>query len=511
MPDFGSPVASGITPPNPNQTVQTLSGLMGIRNQQMQYQLGQQALQSGQQQLDVGQGQAQLAQQQMAERQLYQRALSTGKDPDGNVLKNADGTLNYPAVSNFANKYLPVSGQAIQQNIISTLDNANTYHTNALKLTNEQRSAVSGVLASGIGEPDSAGVTGRLNDLAQQNPDLAPFIKSAQQGVSQIPAGAPQDQRDQVLRHVVQGLQPAGTTAAQQSPQMTMITGPGGGAQAVNVNPNSATPVGAVGQEVAQGIPLGERSNLGTNSLTGGLTVTNKNGQGQITSVTNAPTQNVYVPQPGDAQAIPGLSAEREAARTAYANAGTAHTNNQLVLQNIDNVAATGPLGEKARNLLSGYGVNSNSDAATAYDLVGKGLERSALQAAQAMGPNTNAGLEAQVKANGSLGYTPAAIKEVTKLNDALTTGVQAYQPGLEHAIASNPAAGVIAKRSFDQQWGANFDPTIFKYYNAIKSGDATEKAAIEKQLGGINSPAYKAMMKKAQNLQQLSNTGSLQ
>jgi hypothetical protein len=501
MADFGAPVAGGISAPNPNQTAQTLSGLMNVAR-------SGQALQLGQQQLQVGEGAAQSAQQQLQERQLYQGALSSGKDPDGNAIKNPDGSINYPAVSKFANKYLPITGNDVQQGIIKTLDSANTYHSNALKLTNDQRGAVSGVLASGIGEPDSSGVISRLDTLAQQNPDLAPFVNSTKQSIGSIPPGASVDQRNQILRRGVQALQPPATTAAQQNPSLTTTTGPGGGLQVVNANPNSATPIGAVGPEVAQGIPLGERSQVGVNALTGGPTVVNRNGQGQVTGITNAPTQNVYVPQPGDAQAIPGLSAEREAARVAYGGAANAHTNNQLVLQNIDNVAATGAVGAKARQLL---GLAPDADAATAYDLVGKGLERSALQAAQSMGPNTNAGLEAQVKANGSLGYTPTAIKEVTKLNDALTTGVQSYQPGLERAIAANPAAGVIAKRQFDQQWGANFDPAIFKYYNAIKSGDTAEKSAIEKQLGGLNSKGYNEMMQKAKNLQQLSNSGSIQ
>jgi hypothetical protein len=504
MPDFGNPVADQITPPNPNQTIQSLSGILGIANAQQQLQLGQQ-------QLQVGAGTAQSAQQQLDERQLYQSALSSGKDPDGNPIKNPDGTLNYPAVSKFANKYLPITGQAVQQGIIQTLDNANNYHSDALKLTNDQRAAVSGVLASGIGEPDTSGVMSRLDTLAQQNPDLAPFVNSTKQSVGSIPPNASPDQRNQILRKGVQALQPAATTAAQQGNQLITSTGPNGGVQVSNINPLSATPVGPVGPEIAQGIPLGERSQLTTNPVSGGLAVVNRGGNGQITGVTNPPTQNVYNPSPGDLQAIPGLSAEREQARQAYANAPSAHTNNQLVLQNIDNVAATGPLGQKARNALSVFGLDANSDAATAYDLVGKGLERSALQAAQSMGPNTNAGLDAQIKANGSLSYTPAAIKEVTKLNDALTTGVQAYQPGLERAIAADPAKGVIAKRQFDQQWGANFDPNIFKYYNAIKSGDSTEQQAIVKQLGGLNSPGYNAMMKKAQALQQLSNTGSVQ
>jgi hypothetical protein len=504
MPDFGAPVAGGINPPDPNQTLKSLSGILGIAQQQ-------QGLQQGAQQLQVGQATAQSAQQQMQERQLYQGALSSGKDPDGNAINNPDGTLNYPAVSKFANKYLPITGQAVQQGIIQTLDSANTYHSNALKLTDDQRGAVSGVLASGIGEPDSSGVSSRLDTLAQQNPDLAPFVNSTKQSIGAIPPGATQEQRDQILRKGVQALQPAATTAAQQGNQLITSTGPNGGVQVSNINPLSATPVGPVGSEIPQGIPLAQRSELTTNPVSGGLAVVNRNGGGQITGIANPPTQNVYNPQPGDVQAIPGLSAEREAARQAYSSAGNAHANNQLVLQNIDNVAATGSVGQKARAALNIFGLGQDTDAATAYDLVGKGLERSALQAAQSMGPNTNAGLDAQIKANGSLGYTPAAIKEVTKLNDALTTGVQSYQPGLERAIAANPAAGVLAKRQFDQQWGANFDPNIFKYYNAIKSGDTGEQGAIVKQLGGLNSPGYNAMMKKAQALQQLSNTGGIQ
>lgn len=503
MADFGAPVADQIQVPS---ATQTLSGLMNVANQRNQYQLGQQ-------QLQVGQGQVQQAQQQMQERLLYQKALSTGTDPDGNALKNPDGTLNYPAVSKFANKYLPLSGQAVQQNIISTLDNANTYHSNALKLTNDQRSAVSGVLASGIGEPDSSGVMARLSYLAQQNPDLAPFIKNAQQSVGSIPPNASQAQRDQILRHGVQGLQPAGITAQEQQPQMATTTGPGGGVQAFNVNPNSATPMGAVGPEVAQGLPLGERSTVGVNPLTGGPTVINKSGQGQVMGITNAPTQGVYVPQPGDAQALPVLQAERDAARVAFTNAGLQHTNNQIVLSNIDNVGATGVAGQGWRNIMSAFGFNPGDakDPATAYDLVGKGLERSALQAAQSMGPQTNAGLAAQVVANGSTHYTPAAIKEITKLNDAITTGAQSYQPGLERAIAANPSAGVFAKRAFDQAWGANFDPRIYQMYNAAKSGDTAEVNSIVNSLGGKNSAQFKALLQKAANLQKLSNTGSLE
>lgn len=508
MPDFGNPVAAGIQAQNPNQGLQTLSDLIGMQRQQ-------QALQIGAQQLQVGEGAAQQAQQQMSERQLMQKSFLSGKDPDGNSLKGPDGQFDPVAVNNFASKYMPLTGQDVTQNIIKTLDSRVKLNDSVRGLGQNYRNDISGIVRSGIGQQDPAtSVNSGLDAYAQQNPQAAPAIahaKSLINGANAANPNASPQQRDMALQKLAMEFQPASTTAAEQAPAIVGVTGQGGGYQGVQVNPYSAVPQGATGPETAQGIPLGERQTVGTNGVTGAPTIVNKNGQGQITGITNPPTQGVYVPQPGDREALPGLSAERESARAAFSNAPSAHTNNQLVLQNIDNVAATGPLGQKARNALSAFGLRTDSDAATAYDLVGKGLERSALQAAQSMGPNTNAGLEAQIKANGSLGYTPQAIKEVTKLNDALTTGVQSYQPGLERAIAANPSAGVFAKRQFDQAWGSNFDPTIFRYYNAIKSGDTAEKAAIEKQLGGIGSKGYKAMLDKASNLQQLSNTGSLQ
>jgi hypothetical protein len=447
----------------------------------------------------------------MQERQLLQKTMMSGVDPDGNPVKDADGMPDPVAINKFAGKYLPLTGQDVTQHIISTMQNKLQLNDGVRTLGQNYRNDISGIIGAGIGAKDPSIVDTGLDAYAQQNPQAAGVIANARTMLQGIGPGIPQAQRDMAFKHVQMLMQPAATTAEQQAPSVGTTTGPGGGLQAVQLNPNAAGGVGPVGPEVAQGIPLSDRSNVGVNALTGGPTVINKNGQGQVTGITNAPTQGVYVPQPGDPQALPVLQAERDAARVQYSNAQLQHTNNQIVLDNIDNVAATGPLGVKARNLLSAYGVNANSDAATAYDLVGKGLERSALQAAQSMGPGTNAGLEAQIKANGSTAYTPAAIKEITKLNDAIVSGAQAYQPGLERAIAANPSAGAFAKRQYDEAWGANFDTKIFEMYNAAKSGDSTKLNSIVTGLGGKNSPQFKALMDKASRLQQLSNTGVAQ
>lgn len=511
MPDFGAPVADQVTAPNPNQGIQTLSGILGLAN-------AQQNLQIGQQQLQVGQGEAQQAQQQMSERQLLQQSLQTGKDPDGNSLKNPDGSFNTTALTAFANKSLPLTGQGVVQNVVKTQGDQLGVQKAALDLTGQERNLVSNVFQSAAASDDPVGAaTSGLTQLSSMSPQMASFVKAQTPFVPHLQAMNPQQQK-QALVTAAQQYAPPEATRAATAPQIGTTTGPGGGVQAFQTNPLSVVPQGPTGPEVAQGVPLGERSNVGVNPLTGGPTVVNKNGQGQITGITNAPTQGVYVPQPGDAQALPVLQAERDAARQAFTTAGLQHTNNQIVLSNIDNVGATGTAGQGWRNLTSAFGFNPGDadkngkfDPATAYDLVGKGLERSALQAAQSMGPQTNAGLAAQVAANGSTHYTPTAIKEITKLNDAIVTGSQAYQPGLERAIAANPSMGVFAKRQFDQQWGANFDPKIYQMYNAAKSGDTATVNSIVSSLGGKSSPQFKALMDKAANLQKLSNTGSAQ
>lgn len=500
MPDFGAPVADQIQAPNPTQGIQTLAGLMGIKQQQ--------------QQLQVGQSNVQQAQQQMNERQLLQQAMATGKDPDGNSIKDPDGQIDPTAMANFANKYMPLTGQGVQQSIIATLNNRVKLNDAVRGLGQNYRNDISGIVRSMIGT--NAGpqdLNNALNAYAKQNPDASQAISRVQSMIQGVSPNMPQATKDMALQHLAMEFQPASTTAQEQAPVMTGVTGPGGGYQPTQTNPLSAVPVGPVGPETAQGLPLAQRQTLTANPLTGGMAVVNKTGQGQITGVTNAPTQGVYTPQPGDIQALPELTGEYNSARLQFSNAGLQHENNRIVLDNIDNVQATGPSGNAMRNIASALGLNIGPgvSAATAYDLVGKGLERSALQAAQSMGPQTNAGLDAQIKANGSLAYTPDAIKQITHLNDAIVSGAQAYYPGLQKAMDSNPSAGVFVKRKFDQEWGANFDPRIFEIYNALKSGDKASADSVISSLGGKGSPQFKALMQKAEALHELSTNGTLQ
>ncbi len=164
----------------------------------------------------------------------------------------------------------------------------------------------------------------------------------------------------------------------------------------------------------------------------------------------------------------------------------------------------------KAFNSATGLNSLTAEQKASAYDLLGKYLERNALQTAQTMGPHTNSGLDTVKAAQGSTAYNPTAIAKVTKLVDANVTGTEAYQPGLEKAIANSGGQGVLAVRPYQQAWGQNYDPRIPMLANAKKAGDKAEFDDIIKSLGGMNSAAYKELMGKARNLDRLSTTGGL-
>lgn len=490
-----------------NQATQSLSSLAQLQNIRQQNQMMQAETTNLQQS-------AQLNTQMQEERNKFSSAM---QDPNA-PFKNPDGTIDYGKLQQWTATNAPLAGSQYGSQIMEFAQHVNNYKTSLSSMADSDMNRTNAVLHSFMGpngQPiaDPQTMIGQLQALKRTlSGPGSKYVDLATQAISNS-VNNPQALQT-VLGQLSRDTTPASTQTAQMQGATQLINN---GAQTVPVTSN-----GEYGQAPGMvtgtpGIPNqlgpGERQQVGTNPLTGGYQVTSKDANGNVTGITNPPTQGVYVPQPGDAQALPVLQAERDAARQQYSGAGLQHENNRIVLDNIDNVDATGPSGQAFRNIASAFGFNPGDakDAATAYDMVGKGLERSALQAAQSMGPSTNAGLEAQIKANGSLAYTPQAIKQITRLNDAITSGTQVYQPGLERAIAANPSAGVFAKRQFDQQWGANFDPRIFEMYNAAKSGDTATVNSIVNSLGGKNSPQFKALMNKAANLNKLSNGGGLQ
>lgn len=470
-----------------------LSQFLDIKGKQQQIQAGQIANQSNQA----------ILQERNNVRSLFQNPQDI-LDENGNIDFNKAG----PKIMEAA----PTQGGQILTSLISAQKDSATAKTSLLAL-NEQQRAAAGQFAMSLGQDNPDTAYEKIQAVKKLNPQLAPALDYAWKYHLEPNKNNPDAFRTAALQVGQAAMTPTEQVNA-QTPSGVMVTNQSQ-TGLMNTKP-TAGPIGIVPQTIVNNqIPLGERQNVSINPVTGSPMTTVKDAFGNVQGVSQTPT-GAGIPQlqPGDKEAIPGLSAERESARTQLNSAPLLHETNRGILSEIDKVSATGAAGPALQRLNSVLGgvldFSDKEKAASSYDLVGKYLERNALQAAASMGPQTNAGLEAQIKANGSLTYNPTAIKQITKLNDAIVSGTEAYQPGLEKAIAANPQQGVLVKRQFDQQWAQNFDPRIMMIYNASKSGDKAEVNRIINQMGGKNSVAVGELMKKAQNLHILSQNGHL-
>ena len=253
MPDF-SPVAGRDPAPKP---MQQLSDLMGLRQKSIEIQQAQQNLDTGAYTQQSAQAGAQKAQQEMGERQLTQKMLAEGKDPDGNPIKDEKGEIDTPALARAATKHLPLTGQGVIQGIIKTQDDRLKLNDSIRGLNQNFRNDLSGVIRSSINSNDNAAAIGaKLDAYGQQNPDAAPAIARAKSLIAHLD-NAPPAQKNQALDHLAMEFQPASTTAGQTNPAMTGVTNPQGNTSFVNQNPRAPNAVGEPVGTAATGVPPG--------------------------------------------------------------------------------------------------------------------------------------------------------------------------------------------------------------------------------------------------------------
>lgn len=422
-----------------------------------------------------------------------------------------DGTPDYNKLIEEGMKVAPTTFPAMVPQIISA-HKSSIEAKAALNTLNESQRASVGQYVMSLANDDPPTARKKLDALVETQPQLKPAVDMAWRYHLQPNENNPEGWKNAALK--------VGQSVMAPTAQASAITPSyvGTGSELKQTNPlaaasgapdHIANTVAPSGQEVVETDALGNKYVV-TRAPSGAIVNTRPmpgSGQGEK-------PKSFASFGPGDREAIPVLQKERDEARTVLLAAPVAHATNRGVLQEIDHVSATGVTGPAFQKLNSALGggldFSTPEKKASSYDLVGKYLERNALNAAASMGPQTNAYLEAQIKANGSLGYNPTAIKKITKLNDAIVSGSEAYQPGLEKAIAADPNKGVLAKREYDQAWAQNFDPLVMQLHNAQKDGDKSEIADIIKSLGGKDSARSKELVRKARNIEKLSTTGSI-
>lgn len=434
-----------------------------------------------------------------------------------------DGKIDMQKINAAVPQIAPLAGPEYVAKM-TTLGGAQTQATEAkTNLTTQQR----GIYASAIGALGYAGikdpniysqVIGKIKDQYSDNPDMVKLGSSYQTTLGMSEPG------DNVPKTAIQASQALMAPASQQAslaPSAQMLN-TGGEIKPVIVQPaagGNEPSITVPGQQpnetIKNTLPVGQREEVQLDKF-GNPIVMPRSAFGKYGAPQalpgSQPAPMVAYPAGESADTKAKFENEYHAATSNYQQSGTIHSYNTDLLRAIDaaTTGTAGPLIAKAQSIFGNVpGGTEAEKAASAYDMVGKYTERQALLATQAMGMQTNASLDAQIKANGSQAYNPTALKTITKLNDALQTGMDAYTPGLQKAIQTSPNQ-IFAKRQFDMQWGANFKPEVMQLYNAAKTGDKAEVSNIIQSVGGKGSQGAQDLLKRAHNIQMLSQQGHL-
>ncbi len=469
-----------------------LSSVLNVQNQQQQLRNAQLVNQQGQTDLQN----SQIALQEKQASIPILKNIQQYMDPQGNI----DFNQLAPDIMSAA----PTTGAAILNNVMGVQKAATDAKASVFDLDTKSRNLAGGAIASLKDQPYDV-VQSTINGLKKAYPVAAPAFDFLDQHIIGPNSGDP----DVLNQHLAAASRIFMSTGAQQdanSPSVSFVPTQGG-VQPYNTKAGiPGLPIGPMGEPMA---PPNQ-----TVTTTGGGTALANPATGQVSPLTpsspTSPAVDFPAGENGATQAE--LQLQRTSAQQVANQAPTMHNLNRSIISLIDQGTLTGyfpKLGNQVSAALGGK-IEFGSDTASDYNTLGKLLERSALSAAQGQGPHTNAGLEAQIRANGSTDYTPTTLRRIAALNDAAATGSTLYQQGLENAIG-NGSNGVFAKRQFDRDWAGAMNPSngidgyqALRLKNAVDAGDKTEIGNVLKEVGGPNSKGAQALFLKLQSITHL-------
>jgi hypothetical protein len=235
-----------VQPVDPLKGINTMSGILGLKQQQ-------QTLQTGQYQQQTASAEADQAQQKNSELQKAQSIALQGAK-SGQYTK-ADGTLDRQKMADDITTVAPTYGQGVASSLLSQANEvvANTKaHQELSRSQQQQLSSTFGGLAT---KPDlsNTDVIDALDNLTDQNPGIKRMALSMS---THLPANATPDQ----LRNIVRQWSIAGTSpesaAGQSAPNVSLIQGKGqvgqpdagqSGLVPTNVNPQAPGGIRQVG------------------------------------------------------------------------------------------------------------------------------------------------------------------------------------------------------------------------------------------------------------------------
>ena len=419
----------------------------------------------------------------LQERKNLQSALADTKS-----YTSDDGKVDFNKLFSIAMRVAPTTGLEHVKNIYAAQTASAEGRSKLMAVSEQARGYLSRAALAMTGQPIDAIHSG-IDELVKQSPELgdgAPWLKTA---LSKAFKDAGQPGVDGTLKRMSRGLLSAPEQQTMASPSMSFVS-TDQGTQPYNTKADSNMPVGAVGAPMAP-------PNQFVTTPGGRMGVANP-ASGQISEPQAAAQSQppINFPVGESKETWDALQSQRTGAQQSALSAPVMHDINRTIVAEVKKGINTGTLGALTQKLASATGFQIAPGASTDYNLLGKMLERSALTAANSSGPQTNAGLDAAIRANGSLDYTPASLAKIAHLNDAATTNAELYHQGLEKTVTTHPDS-IFAKRKFDTAWGKVATPQVLRLKNAVDSGNRDEVSEIIKEVGGKSSKGAHDLHKK--------------
>lgn len=494
-----------------SSVLQNANSVQGLRNAQLQNQIGQNTLQQGNN--ATARSDADIADMQTAQHLM---ASGNYNKPDDTVDLGKLQTDFSRVAKNPENVPRIIGGFA---EVGAKISNAKQAITN---LNSDNRQIAGGMLGTAIGQP--AEVQNKVISTMLADGNIGPAIKPAFDAlVGQAMNSPDQATRDKALTT----LQKFAYTAQFKKPDASIINTDKGGVF-TNTNPASDTPVGPI-----PGTPTMTPPNQISSGTSGAPVVVNA-AKGTAANLTSTPDANGSTAAPPVTSYPVGETKETADARRTQLTGVQSQLQDMPVRNNIyreiidltDKGTMTGELGKLSNKVASmtGYQGEMGSD----YNTLGKMLEQQAARTAQVMGLHTDAGNASAKAMSGSTGYDDKTIGKIARLNAANEAALPEYFNGVKLAqqryAQQNPGVDpVFAKDEFDKKWAQSYDPRVTRLSNAMRNGDTKDIVDVMDSVGMkgnvINgkfvpsskvTPAFKTLLNKVQNMKQLSTTGDL-
>ncbi len=477
MADFGAPVAQNV---NSGQGIQTLSGILGLRQQQLGIQQQTQALQ--------GQAAQVQQEQQTAQQRSGIAAVMANFDPTKHV--GPDGTLDLDSVLTDPKLRAAAGDQfpQIMQQMVQVKQSQLQAKQQLANLNDSLRNQFSSVVGSLRTDPDvladnpagRAKVQQAMGNFAQSGgPDAARVANTYANAINATPQGK--------LAQVVSNTQSQAMDASAQAGRQAPIY-LGAGSQAVNVNPQAAgANVAAPAKPVVMGIPPGRAPYTDVYGQT--FTFNPQSGNYEPAGKGGGNASGPGSSSPGAAEAT------RAQAEQNFANVNANRAAGNLAPQQLDQirnalqisqtVSTGGDWTEKRAqveaNLSSVFpGLAKAQDDASKIQVLDKFLTRVTNDSNKVLGQNasTDAQRDSIAHQNAQIGFTPPAIQSVLKYGEAQTMAMQA-KANAQDAWLKKPGHGITNQHDFETQWRNAYDPILFQ----LEAGSPADRVKLIQSL----------------------------